>query len=155
MKKDILKKIKTIKLFLFDLDGVLLVNDQYDLNKFLDDIKNAAVQFKNQGSYFGIITARDEDQIILSLKNIEDIIVISSTLDKVDAVDNLIVGLNLKYDEVFYMGDDILDIPLLSKCGVKAAPLNAKREVKRITDITFKTETSENLFKELFSLINK
>jgi YrbI family 3-deoxy-D-manno-octulosonate 8-phosphate phosphatase len=159
MKKELIKKLNTVKLFLFDLEGVLIKDGETEsassLNDFIELIKSYTLTLKNKNVAFGIVTGREDDFLINSLRKIEGLILISSTLDKAEAVDNLLPELNLSYQDVFYMGDDILDIPLLSKCGAKAAPRNAKREVKRVVDIIVDAENSKELLKEIFSSLNK
>lgn len=159
MKKELIKKLNTVKLFLFDLDGVLIQNgetkDSASLNDFIELVRSYTLNLKSRSITFGIVTGREDDFLINALKKIEGLILIFSTLDKADAVDDLLTKLNLKYQDVFYMGDDILDLPLLSKCGVKAAPRSAKREVKRIADMIIDAENSEELLKEIFSVLNK
>ncbi|MEW6193886.1 MAG: HAD hydrolase family protein [Bacteroidota bacterium] len=159
MKKELIKKLNAVKLFLFDLEGVLLKGEETksasSLNDFVELIKDYTLTLKDKDVALGIVTGREEDFLIDSLKRIEGLILISSTLDKAEAVDNLLPKLNLNYQDLFYMGDDILDIPLLSKCGVKAAPRNAKRDVKRVVDIIIDAENSEELLKEIFSVLHK
>lgn len=159
MKQEILDKLKEIKLFLFDLEGVLLFNgnssQEKSYGKFIDEIIKASRDFAKYGVLFGIVTARREDELIDRLKEIENLILISTSVEKVSMVEELVVKLNLSFDKVFYMGDEVLDIPLLRKCGLTAAPKNANREVKRVVNFTVDVNSTEAVLKEIFNLFQK
>lgn len=159
MKQEILDKLKTIKLFLFDLEGVLLYNrisfEEKSFKKFIDNMNKASKEFAKYNVRYGIATARQKDELIDRLNKIENWIILSTSIEKVSAVEQLAIGLNLNLEEVFYMGDEVLDIPLLTKCGLSAAPKSANREVKRVVDFTINSKSAEEVFQEIFSLLQK
>jgi 3-deoxy-D-manno-octulosonate 8-phosphate phosphatase (KDO 8-P phosphatase) len=135
MKSEVLSKIREIKLFLFDLEGVLL-NSSTSLEKCFDSISKVSNDFSQHGLRFGIVTARSEDEFIKKLKSIDNCIVLAGSLAKVDMTDNYLHSHSINYQNVLYMGDDLLDIPLLQKCGLSCAPKSARREVKRAVSFT-------------------
>jgi 3-deoxy-D-manno-octulosonate 8-phosphate phosphatase (KDO 8-P phosphatase) len=155
MKNYLSAILKEINLFLFDLDGVLVHNKLTDeqIFEFTNEIKNFSKELSRLGLSFGIVTARNEDQLIIALSKIENIIVISSTLEKVKAVDELLSKLSLNYKNVFYAGDEVLDLPLLSKVGLPATTYRAKREVKRSVKYVFKGSNLSSILNELLVLI--
>ena len=159
MKQEILDKLKDIKLFLFDLEGVLFFNDnlvqEKSYGKFLEEIIKASKEFGKYNVFFGIVTARMEDELITKLKEIENLILISTSVEKVSFVEELIAKLNLSFDKVFYMGDEVLDIPLLRKCSLTAAPKNSNREVKRVVDFTVNANSTVDVLKEILNLFQK
>lgn len=117
MKNKFPIKLGTIKLFLFDLEGVLHHKDSSNLN-CLGAIELACRELNKLGRMFGIVTASSDNELINKLKMIVGCIVLSSSLDKVTATNNFLKSQSFDYQNVFYMGDDLLDIPLLKKCGV-------------------------------------
>jgi len=154
MKNEILTKIKEIKIFLFDLEGVLL-NDNITHDKLFNLLSAKVKEFNQLGLKFGIITAREDDDLIKKLKSIEHCTVISSSLDKVSSADNFLTTNSVDYKNVFYIGDDLLDIPLLKKCRLTSSPMNGRREVKRIVNFVVKTKNPENILNEILGLIKK
>lgn len=154
MKSEILTKMKEIKIFLFDLEGVLL-NDNTTSDKLFDLLSAKIKEFNRHGLKFGIITAREDDDLINKLKSIENCYVISSSLDKVSSADNFLTTSSVDYKNVFYMGDDLLDIPLLKKCRLTSTPMNGRREVKRIVNFVTKSKDPENILNEILSLFKK
>jgi 3-deoxy-D-manno-octulosonate 8-phosphate phosphatase (KDO 8-P phosphatase) len=150
MKIELMEKFREIKIFLFDLDGVLLHGTEIG-DECIIRCKNAAEEFKKLGVMFGIVTARKEDEQLARLKAIDNCYVFSSTIDKVTSTGKFLESNNIDYCNVFYIGDELLDVPLLSKCGVSCAPQNAKREVKRSVTLVTKSEHCEGLLDEIIN----
>ncbi|MDX9923671.1 MAG: HAD hydrolase family protein [Ignavibacteriaceae bacterium] len=150
MKHDLISSFREIKLFLFDLEGVLInefTRDKIELliielNLFVDEISK-------YGAKVGIVTASDENGYIKFLSEIEGLNILARSLNKVESVDEFIKDSAISYDSIFYIGDDVLDIPLLQKVKFKAAPVSAKRNVKRVVDLTFDVFDISKLFEEL------
>ena len=159
MKQEILDKLKNIKLFLFDLEGVLYNKDYYSnedsLKNFLSEIEIACNRFKSYNVCFGIVTARQHDKLIDDLNNIKNCTILATSIEKVSAVKELAEKLGLDFTNIFYMGDDILDIPLLRMCGLSASPKNSKRDVKRVVNFTIDSGNAGEIFNEIYSLLEK
>ena len=154
MKSEIAAKFSAIKVFLFDLEGVLLKNNLLG-DQCFRAIKNASDEFQKLGVRFGIITARKTDDVINKLKTIDGLKVISSSLDKVSAAEKFLDSISLDYGNAFYIGDDLLDIPLLKKCRVSAAPSSCRREVKREVTFVSKSESCADLLNEIITYYMK
>jgi 3-deoxy-D-manno-octulosonate 8-phosphate phosphatase KdsC-like HAD superfamily phosphatase len=154
MKSEILTMMKEIKIFLFDLEGVLL-NDNTTPDKLFDLLSAKIKEFNRHGLKFGIITAREEDKLINKLKSIENCCVISSSLDKVSSADNFLATISGDYKNVFYMGDGFLDIPLIKKCRLTFAPISGRREVKRIVNFVLRSSGPESILDEVLSMYKK
>jgi 3-deoxy-D-manno-octulosonate 8-phosphate phosphatase (KDO 8-P phosphatase) len=154
MKIETLLKFRDIKLFFFDLDGVLL-NDAASAEKSIAAISKYSRNFIQLGAGFGIITAREEDDVIGRIKLIEGCFVISGSVAKVNRTDKLLKSLSIDFKNVFYMGDGLLDIPLLQKCGLSCAPKHARREVRRVVSFTSSSEKSEDVLKEILNYFKK
>lgn len=154
MKSEVLSKIREIKLFLFDLEGVLL-NGSMPIEKCFDSISKVCRDFNDLGIKFGIVTARSEDELIKKLKSIENCIVLAGSLAKVNMTDIFLRSHSINYKNVFYMGDDLLDIPLLQKCGLSCAPKGARREVKRAVSFTTSADNCEEMLNEIFNYLKK
>jgi 3-deoxy-D-manno-octulosonate 8-phosphate phosphatase (KDO 8-P phosphatase) len=154
MKIELMEKFREIKIFLFDLDGVLIKGNEID-EACSCRIRRAAEEFKILGAMFGIVTAKKEDESILQLKSINNCYVLSSSIDKVTMTGKFLETKNIDYRNVFYIGDGLLDVPLLMKCGVSCAPKNAKREVKRGVTFISKSDNCEDLLDEIINYFRK
>ena len=84
MYKEILSKLKSIRLFLFDLEGVLYFNENavgkeyYKI--FLSEVESACCKFKELGLYFGIVSARPKDKVIEDLSNLKNCTILSTSV---------------------------------------------------------------------------
>ncbi len=122
------------KLVIFDLDGVLIQeNRDYTLEQILEPLQDFIKEICEEGINFAIITGRRDDDVTEFVKQY-DIRIINTSINKVSEAEKLISQLGIDFSEVFFIGDDILDIPLLQKVGYSAAPKRARREVKRVVD---------------------
>lgn len=141
---DFHKKLDKIKIFMFDLDGVLLkdLEDKENLYQQMSEFSNA---LKTTNCFTGIITAGDGDEITTRLDEMENCFVISSSLNKETLMIEKLNDLRMDFSNLFYMGDEILDLPLLQKSGISCAPSNARREVKRAVDIVLDEDESYNI----------
>jgi|GEM_PF-741793 3-deoxy-D-manno-octulosonate 8-phosphate phosphatase (KDO 8-P phosphatase) len=159
MKKELLQKLFEIKLFLFDLEGVLLQNadslTETSLLDFIEEIKKAASELEKRNLLMGIVTARQNDELIKKLNGIKNCKVLSGSVEKVKAAEDYLEEIEINFENVFYMGDEVLDIPLLMKCGFSAAPKSAIRDVKRVVNYSFTALNTQNLFDELIFNIDK
>lgn len=148
MKSELIKKFSSISIFLFDLEGVLIpknfIESPESIDGLIKKLHSGCEQFKDHGAKFGVVTSRD-DELVSKLKTEGDCILLSASLDKVQMVDDLLVKLNTDYKNIFYIGDDLLDIPLLQKSGLSATPKDGRREVKRITTFTTKNNSGQVL----------
>ncbi|PKL82980.1 MAG: hypothetical protein CVV24_07335 [Ignavibacteriae bacterium HGW-Ignavibacteriae-3] len=154
MKIETLLKFRDVKFFLFDLEGVLLHNGASS-EKCLSSIAAACRTLNELGCNFGIVTARDDDELIKSLKSIDGCHVLSGSVAKVSMTDLFLKSRSVDYKHVFYMGDELLDIPLLQKCGLSCAPKHARREVKRVVSFISSSEKCEELLMEIINHYKK
>jgi len=155
LDKDIKQKIANVKIFLFDLDGVLILNKDKNEDVLLNCVKEFTKKLKSKKYYAGIITQRKEDELTNNLTAIDNCIVITSSFNKVGGVQEILKQLNLTFSNVLYIGDDMLDIPLLQKAGIAIAPNSARREVKRIVDFTIDIDINGSILNNVLEMIEK
>ena len=155
LDKDIKQKIANVKIFLFDLDGVLILNKDKNEDVLLNCVKEFTKKLKSKKYYAGIITQRKEDELTKNLTAIDNCIVITSSFNKVGGVQAILKQLNLTFSNVLYIGDDMLDIPLLQKAGIAIAPNSARREVKRIVDFTIDIDINGSILNNVLEMIEK
>lgn len=145
-----LKKDGKIKFFFFDLEGVLvpknLDEDSPLLAGCLNSIKIFFEKLNSLGFSTGIVTLRHEDKLIAGLKEIPNCTIINATIDKATPVEKVLTAASAGFENLFYMGDDMFDIPLLNKAAVSAAPSNAHKEAKRNADFVIPYAIIEDLF---------
>ncbi len=151
---ELVNKLDEIKIFMFDLDGVLLKNseDKENIYRQMTEFCNA---LRIDNRFTGIITAGDEDVLTTKLNELENCFVLTSSLNKEKLMKEKLDQLELDFNNLFYMGDDILDLPLLQKARISCAPNNARREVKRAVDIVLDEDESYNILDTILQLSRK
>jgi 3-deoxy-D-manno-octulosonate 8-phosphate phosphatase (KDO 8-P phosphatase) len=125
-----------IKLVLFDVDGVLTDGkilmhvDGSESKQF--DIKDgsAIVWAIHNGLKVGFLSARSSATTGQRAAQLGVTIVHQGVLRKRDTYEQIVETLLLTPEQVAYMGDDVLDLPVLARVGLAAAPADAAPEVR-------------------------
>jgi YrbI family 3-deoxy-D-manno-octulosonate 8-phosphate phosphatase len=133
---------KNIKLVVFDFDGVFTNGKIY----FNNNSKNVMKCYNGKDSFglnllnkknikSGIITA-DTVDILDNLYHIKDRITKYSygNSDKLSILNSWLLELDIKLENVAYIGDDLNDIPVINKVGFSACPSDAIENVKLVCD---------------------
>jgi 3-deoxy-D-manno-octulosonate 8-phosphate phosphatase (KDO 8-P phosphatase) len=125
-----------IKLLLFDVDGVLtdgkilLHADGTESKQF--DIKDgtAIVWAQRAGLTVGLLSARTSAATAQRAAQLSVALVRQGVASKLDAYEEIVRQQGLREEEVAYMGDDVLDLPVLARVGLSAAPADAVEDVR-------------------------
>ena len=143
-------RARKIKLLLFDVDGVLT-----DGKLFLFPVPTASqsggpasgqlvVEAKGfhaqdgagisiariAGIKAGLITRRNSETVALRARDLKLEQVHQGIRDKLKALHEILSAEGLSPSEVAFVGDDVIDLPVMRKCGLSVAVANARREVK-------------------------
>ncbi len=135
-RKTALAKAASIRLLLLDVDGVLT-----DGSFLLADDGNECKAFNTQDGFglrllgeagidCGVITARSSGAVARRARDLKMRYVFQGASNKLTAFKEILDQSGLKPFEIAYMGDDWLDLALLSRVGFAAAPANAVAEVR-------------------------
>jgi 3-deoxy-D-manno-octulosonate 8-phosphate phosphatase (KDO 8-P phosphatase) len=124
-----------IRLVLFDVDGVLtdgkllLHADGTESKQF--DIKDgtAIVWALRLGFSVGFLSARMSAVTSQRAAQLGVTLVRQGVAGKLDAYEQIVAELALADEQVAYMGDDVLDLPVLGRVGLAAAPADAAGDV--------------------------
>ncbi len=79
----------------------------------------------------GVITKRISETVALRARDLRLDHVRQGVADKLAALDAILKAERLKDAEAAYVGDDIIDLPVMKRCGLAIAVANARREVKQ------------------------
>ena len=146
------------KLILTDVDGVLTDGGMYydeemtELKKFNTSDSVGVLFCKLLGIEVGFITGENSPIVRRRADKLQVNFCCLGVKDKVKCAEELIAG-RFSWDEVAYIGDDINDIHLLEKVGVKGAPNNAPGYVKRYADIHLSRNGGDGAFREFVETI--
>lgn len=148
-----------IKLFISDIDGVLTDGKLYytkngeEVKVFnvMDGLGIKLLQSKN--IKFGIISGRHSEALINRLKELKIDIIYTGNHHKLDIYNNIKRDLNLKDEEIAYMGDDLVDIPLLKRVNMSFAPSNAHPFVKKFCKYITNNKGGEGALREAIEIL--
>ena len=78
----------------------------------------------------GIITKRISETVALRARDLRLDHVYQGVADKVAALEEILAKEKLRPAEAAFVGDDIIDLPVMRRCGLAIAVPNARKEVK-------------------------
>ena len=82
------------------------------------------------GLKVGLITKRISETVALRARDLRMDYVYQGCADKVAAFREILGKENLEADQACYVGDDVIDLPVMRRCGLAVAVANAREEVK-------------------------
>ena len=134
-----LQKLKDIKAFVLDIDGVLtdgtvhVTETGEQLRRF--HVRDGyAMQRAVRNGYLICVISGGKSASVLGRLNGLGITDIYLGVDKkIDVYQNFLKQRRLSPEEVMYMGDDIPDIPPMNACGLPVCPSDAVEEVKAVS----------------------
>ena len=129
-------RARRIRLVLFDVDGVLtdgvvvMHGDGSESKGFHIKDGAAIVWAQRAGVQVGLLSARSSGATTHRAAQLAVRIVNQGVTSKASAFDTILKSSGLAEDAVCYMGDDLLDLPVLVRAGLSAAPADAAPEVR-------------------------
>ncbi|MDD4108837.1 MAG: DUF2520 domain-containing protein [Prolixibacteraceae bacterium] len=131
--------LENVKAFIFDVDGVLS-EDTSTLNNEGDPARTANVKdgfairsALNAGYHVAVITGAN----IPGVRKRYEKIGVEHFYDNVDNKEACLSGFmettGLKYENILYMGDDLVDYKVMKKVGIPACPFDAAEEIKSVS----------------------
>ena len=131
-----LKKIQTIKAFIFDVDGVLtdgtvhVTESGEQLRSF--NIKDGyALQLAVKRGYpVGIISGARSQGVVSRLKGLGIHHIYTGVEDKMLVFKQFISENSISADDIVYMGDDVPDLLIMKQTGLAVCPADAVEEIK-------------------------
>jgi 3-deoxy-D-manno-octulosonate 8-phosphate phosphatase (KDO 8-P phosphatase) len=80
----------------------------------------------------GMITKRISDAVALRARDLKIDYLYQGAEHKSSVLDKILSESGLREEEVAYVGDDIIDLPVMQRCGLAIAVAGARRQVKEI-----------------------
>ena len=142
-----------------DIDGVWTDGTFYkgtdgqEFKKFNVNDGVGVAMAKSAGYKIALISGRYSPATEYRAKelNIKD--VYNGGLNKITAYEELKIKYNLSDSEIAYVGDDLIDIPVMEKVGIPIAVANAIVNVKEISTYITKKSGGQGAFRDSVSWI--
>ena len=87
------------------------------------------------GLKLGIITKRVSEAVAMRARELRIHHVFLGQDNKLLALDKILAGERITAEEVAYVGDDIIDLPVMRRVGLAVAVPNARKEVRDEADV--------------------
>ncbi|MBN1892852.1 HAD hydrolase family protein [bacterium] len=153
------KKAAGIRMFLFDVDGVMTAGG-IQLGTGGLEFKTFHVQdgmgitlARLAGFRVGILTGRKSEVVERRAKELHVDVLVQGVFQKLPSYLEILESYRLEDAAVCYMGDDLLDLPILERVGLPAAPADARDEVRQAAVLVTKKKGGEGAVRELIECI--
>lgn len=155
----LLAKAEKIELLLLDVDGVL-TNGSITYTQQGEEIKSFHCRdgfginiLRKVGVEVGLITARRSESLLRRAQDLSLTHVYQGVRNKVECYRSILSTLHLTPVQTAFMGDDWLDLPLLTKVGLAAAVADCAPELKGIVHFLASKDGGTGAVRELCDLI--
>lgn len=155
------ERVKKIRWAFFDVDGVL-TDGKIVIDGNGNEIKNFNVKdgiginmLKSAGIKTGIITGRSSKAVEKRAQELGIDVLIQNSSDKLKDYTLLKERFDFLDEEVMFIGDDIVDIPILRRVGFAVTVPNAPVEVKSICHYITSTHGGDGAVREVCDFILK
>ncbi len=134
--KDLVRRAKQIRFLLLDVDGVLtdgliyLDSDGREIKAFHIHDGHGLSLLQEAGIRVGLISGRASRVVDFRAKELGITDVHQGVFKKLPVYLDLLKKYKLQDQQMAYMGDDIIDIPILERAGLAIAVVNAVKAVK-------------------------
>ena len=133
-------RAKNIKILIFDVDGVLTDGQIF----VIPNAQGHAAEAKGFAAHdglgislgrlgglrIGIITKRNSQTVAIRANDLKLEFVYQGQAHKMYAINDILARTGYSIDQLCYVGDDIVDLPVMRLCGLSIATANARQEVK-------------------------
>lgn len=148
-----------IRLMGFDIDGVMTDGRLYfgpsgDYMKAFFSRDGLGLKLlAKSGIKLAIITGRDSPIVTTRAANLGIGLVMQGIEDKRAAMASLLARENLSFEQCGYMGDDLIDLPLLKACGFSATVPDGHELVRHAVSYVTREPAGRGAVREVCELI--
>ena len=152
-------KARTVRIAIFDVDGVLSDGGLHyaetgDAMKTFDVRDGMGMKLlQDAGVELAIITSRRAGSVReraadLGIRHIQQ-----GVADKYSAFEALLAGLGLTPEQSAFLGDDLVDLPVLKRCGFAVTVADAPAVLKRHADYVTRARGGRGAAREFCEVI--
>jgi 3-deoxy-D-manno-octulosonate 8-phosphate phosphatase (KDO 8-P phosphatase) len=152
-------RARRIRLAVFDVDGVMtdgrlyLSDDGIETKAFHTRDGLGLKALMRHGVEVAVITARQSKLVARRMSELGISRLMQGREDKQAAIEALISETALSYDQLAYTGDDLVDWPAMSRCGLKCAPADACPWIRDQADFVTRLSGGQGAVREVCELI--
>lgn len=132
---DLRERVSAIRLVIFDVDGVLtdgsllFGHDGREFKVFHSRDGHGLKMLRQSGVEVAVITARSSQAVAHRMANLGLAHVYQGQSEKLPAFEHVLKTTGLTARQAAYVGDDVVDLPVMLRAGFAVAPADAHGEV--------------------------
>jgi 3-deoxy-D-manno-octulosonate 8-phosphate phosphatase (KDO 8-P phosphatase) len=155
------ERLTAIQLLLLDVDGVMtdggIIYDGNGLETKIFNVKDGhgIKMLQRAGIEVGIITGRSSAVVDVRARELGIELVYQGALRKLESYEDVKLKTGLADSQIAYMGDDVIDVPVMRRVGFAAAPQDALPEAKRAAHYIASCNGGRGAVREVCDLILK
>jgi 3-deoxy-D-manno-octulosonate 8-phosphate phosphatase (KDO 8-P phosphatase) len=153
------ERIKPLRLVAFDVDGVLTdgglyLSDSGEESKRFNSLDGHGLKMlKASGVELAIITGRTSKCVELRAKNLGIARLYQGVEDKLAAMQSLLAELKLAPETAAFMGDDVVDLPVMMRVGLALSVPAAPQVVRDHAHYVSQREAGHGAVREVCEMI--
>ncbi len=154
-------KLKNIKAFVFDVDGVFTDGSVYlipggNMCRVMSVLDGYAVVKARKNNYIiGVITGGNDEMVKFRMNYLGITDYYPKSPNKILDYEDFKKKYNLKDEEILTMGDDVPDRGIMKLSGIATCPENAVPEIKEIADYISPTSGGRGAVRDVIEQVMK
>jgi len=152
-------KASNVRLMAFDIDGVMTDGRLYfspqgdEMKTFFSRDGLGLKMLARSGVKLAIITGRDSPIVTRRAENLGIRLVFQGVEDKRGAMARLLESEGLDFAQAGYMGDDVVDLGVMSACGFSATVPDCHNAIRQIADYVARAPAGAGAVREVCELL--
>lgn len=157
--QEVKERAGKVRLILMDADGVLtdgrifVMTDGNEARAYHARDGLAVRIGQNGGLGFGVISGRSSKAVEARAKELDFVEIHQKVAAKGVCVEEIARRRGLRLEEICFVGDDIVDVPAMRRCGLAVAPKDADPEVLHHVHLIGASEGGRGIVREVVDLI--
>jgi 3-deoxy-D-manno-octulosonate 8-phosphate phosphatase (KDO 8-P phosphatase) len=159
MSMTVKQRAKKIRMLILDIDGVMtdgriIYDSRGNELKCFNVLDGMGLALLNQtGIKVALISAKGSPAVKRRAREIGAVEVKENSIDKLTAFRQILKRHDLSARDICFIGDDLLDLPLMKRAGLSVAVPGACPEVKRAARYLTKKEGGKGAVREVIEII--
>ena len=159
LSDEIWERASNIKLLITDIDGVMtdggIIYDDNKLEFKKFNVKDGLIVYhlRKSGLMVGAITGRESYVVQNRCEELKFDFHYHGVKNKAKKFDEVLETLELQAEEVAFIGDDLIDLPILARVGLAVVPRDALEYVKPIAHYVSRFKGGEGVFREVGDIL--
>ena len=153
------QRAKKVRMLILDVDGVMtdgriIYDSRGNELKCFNVLDGMGLALLGQAKIkVALITAKGSKAVLRRARDIGAVEVKRNAIDKLTALSQILRKYKLSNKDICFIGDDLVDLPLIKRAGLAVAVAGACAEVKRAAHYITKTEGGKGAVREVIEVI--